>query len=95
MTQRIIRVHTIAEALYKAAEFGGNATHELQASGVLIIGSDGEEHRPEPRMNENEGRPRRPLIYESPELQLEIVPTDDPNECRLRDLRRQGAITGF
>ncbi len=45
---------------------------------------------------ENEGRPRRPIIEDEPQLEIVATETlDQRNERRLRELRDLGAFTGL
>ncbi|NIA01831.1 MAG: hypothetical protein GWP15_00435 [Nitrospirae bacterium] len=74
----------------------------LKTAGVIIVdGSTGEKRNPEPGRGENEGRPRRPLIGDVPEPQLEIVTAETEDQrnarrlCELEELQRGGAFLGF
>lgn len=81
--------HTISKALYRAAEFGGNAT-EFIVEGIMIDPNTGEEL-------DKEGRP---LYSDIPEIVGEIIPDRGEytrNDDRLRELEStfRSGIRGF
>lgn len=70
--------------------------HMARGGPRRIISPDGKDIRTDEEVN-NEGRPRRPLIENDPEPQLEIITgetADQRNERLIREFEQSGALTG-